>query len=327
MVRDTLGDDAIIVATREERQGPGGGRSVHVTAAVEPAFEVGRNGSVSNSAGWLQYDEEEEQGGIAEKLTEVLLRHSVPEDVMEHIISCAIVMGVEAPGTALVAALEHLFTFAPLPVSPYSKALMMIGPPGCGKTLAAAKLAARGTMNGLRVGVISTDTVRAGGIEQLEAFTKLLQIDLKKAEDKEDLQAILDDMDGMDQVIIDTRGFNPFDSEEIKHIARLIGVGDIEPVMVLAAGSDADESGEMARVFETIGAGSLLATRIDIARRLGGILAAAHQGHLSLADASNTPKVAEGLNPITAKHLAKMLMPGAYRSERPPLLQKTGTTQ
>ena len=34
MVRDTLGEDAIIVATREEK----GGKAVRVTAAIDPAY-------------------------------------------------------------------------------------------------------------------------------------------------------------------------------------------------------------------------------------------------------------------------------------------------
>ena len=44
MVRETLGEDAIIVATREEK----GGKAVRVTAAVEPAFELGRGGAASS---------------------------------------------------------------------------------------------------------------------------------------------------------------------------------------------------------------------------------------------------------------------------------------
>ncbi len=323
MVRDNLGEDAVIVATREEN----GGRTVRVTAAIEPGFELGKNGSAAAPESWLQYDDEEEEGAIAEELTEVLLRHSVPENVMDNMISCATVMALENPGTALVAAVEHLFTFNPLPVRPHDKALMMVGSPGSGKTLAVAKLAARGVMNGLKIGVISTDTVRAGGIEQLESFTRLLNIDLKKAETPEELNRVLDGMEGIDQVIIDTQGLNPFDTNDIKNLARMIGGQDIEPILVLAAGGDCEEMGETARVFATLGVQRFLPTRIDIARRLGGLLAAAHQGGLSFADAGNTPKVADGLKILSPQALSKLLMPGAYREKRPEQLKRTGTRQ
>lgn len=327
MVRDTLGEDAVIVATREER----GGASVRVTAAVEPAFELGRQGTqAAESDDWLQYDNEQDEFAVAEELTDAMLRHSAPEDVMDNVLSCATVVGMENPGIALIAALEHLFHFRPLPNTPYKKAMMMVGPPGSGKTLAVAKMAARGAMNGLKIGVISCDTVRAGGVEQLQSFTNLLNIDLMKATSPHDLSHMVSDLAGCDQILIDTSGVNPFNMNDIKTTAKLIGAGDIEPSLVMPAGIDAEEAGEMARAFAALGVHTLIPTRIDIARRMGSLLAAAHSGSLAFADASNTPKVADGLFSLTPKSLAKLLMPEAYRENKnlrtsSGTMQKTGT--
>lgn len=63
MIRDTLGEDAIIVATREEK----GGKAVRVTAAIDPndyneraskspAFETHGNRQPASAETWLQYD-------------------------------------------------------------------------------------------------------------------------------------------------------------------------------------------------------------------------------------------------------------------------------
>ncbi|MEZ5815082.1 MAG: GTPase [Alphaproteobacteria bacterium] len=325
MVRDALGEDAIIVATREEQ----GGKVVRVTAAVDPAdydersyggpaFETHGRTAPSSSETWLQYDDEDEESAVAEQITDAMLRHCVPEDVMDHILSCATVVGFEQPGVALIAAIEHLFQFKPLPQKPVGKALMYVGPPGSGKTLAVAKTAARGVMGGMKIGVISTDTVRAGGFEQLAAFTKLLRIDLQKAESPAQLRDQIERLgQGCDQVLIDTAGMNPFSTDDVKRLARLIGAAEIEPYLVLPGGLDADESGEMGRVFATIGAHTLVPSRVDMARRLGGLLSAAHHGGMSFADASNTPKVADGLISLNPKSLSRMLMPSAYRKEPP----------
>lgn len=356
MVREALGEDAIIVATREEQGGPSRGGSVRVTAAIDPGLnemngskfseqELAQRGQhdyeddryngmddfrdpvasddvnfethdVRRAAGardWLQYDDETENASIAEEITDALLRHGVTEDVMDHVLSCATVVGLESPGVALIAAIEHLFQFKPLPATGYAKAMMMVGAPGSGKTLAVAKMAARGAMNGLKIGVVSTDTVRAGGIEQLESFTNLLNINLKTAQNPQELQHALNALSGVDQVLIDTAGVNPFNKDDIRGLARLIGVGGIEPYAVIAGGIDAEESGDMARVFSTIGVENMIATRLDMSRRLGGLLSASHQGGLALADASNTPKVADGLMSITPKSLSQLLMPAAFR--------------
>ena len=332
MVRESLGEDAIIVATREEK----GGKAMRVTAAIDPgdydersfgekAFdEMADDGPVFETHGrrrpsasetWLQYDVEGEDGAVAEEITDALLRHAVPEDVMDQILSCATVIGFEDPGVALVAALEHLFHFSSLPQGHAQKAMMFVGPPGAGKTLAVAKAAANATMSGSKVGVISTDTMRAGGIDQLAAFTKLLQVDLYMAANPQELASQIGSLRSCDQIFIDTASTNPFDTEQIKTLARLIGAEDIEPYFVLPAGVDAEESGEMARVFATIGAHTLVPSRVDIARRLGGLLSAAHHGGMHFAQASNTPQVADGFISLNPENLARLIMPSAFRSK------------
>ncbi len=322
MVRDTLGEDAVIVATREEK----GGKAVRLTAAIDPAdyddrnygapaFETHGRNAPSAAETWLQYDDEEDESAVAEEITDAMLRHAVPEDVTDQILSCATVIGFEQPGTAMVASIEHLFHFTPLPSKPSKKPLLFSGPPGAGKTLAVAKAAARGAMNGLKVGVISTDTMRAGGLEQLAAFTKLLQIDLHRAASPQELRDQIAKLKGCDQILIDTSGTNPFEAESVKTLAKFIGAADMTPYLVMPAGMDAEESGEIGRVFATIGAHTLIPSRIDIARRLGGLLSAAHHGGMSFADGSNTPKVADGFISLNPQSLSRLFMPGAFRDK------------
>ncbi|USO02933.1 MAG: GTPase [Rhodospirillales bacterium] len=306
MVRDELGEDAIIVSTREEN----GGRTVRLTAAVEERFDPQEPTSDAISRDWM-YADDDDESMVIEEITETMLRHAVPEDVLDQVVSCASVLGLDDPRAAMISTIESLFKFSPLPDTPSDQAFMLVGPPGAGKTLAAAKLAARSAMGGLNTAVITTDTVRAGGVEQLQAFTRLMNIDLKKASTPNELKACLLETREADQVIIDTAGTNPFDPDSVKMAARFIGCGNIEPVLILPAGADADESGDIARIFSTIGARSLLPTRVDVARRLGGLLSAAHQGGLSFADISDTAKVADGLAPLSAKRLTQLLMPRA----------------
>lgn len=312
MIRETLGDDAIIVASNEER----GERSgVRVTAAVEPAFELNRGGAASKND-WLQYDEEQEENIIAEHVTDIMIRHSVPEDVMDNILSCVSVLDFEDPLTALAAAIEELYRFAPIPTTSHNQPLMMVGPPGSGKTLAVAKIAARSVMNGLNVGVLSTDTVRAGGIEQLQAFTKLLDVPLEKASSPQGLMHGCNEfMYESDQIIIDSAGINPFDPNDLKTLAKMIETVNAQAILVMPAGVESEEAAETARLFSSIGVTHLLPTRVDIARRMGNLLAAAHQGDLVFCDVSNTPKVAQGLIPLSPRTLARLLIPDYRKSQ------------
>tara|TARA_R110002094_G_scaffold145989_4_gene135207 strand:- start:263 stop:1357 length:1095 start_codon:yes stop_codon:yes gene_type:complete len=344
MVRDALGEDAIIIATREED----GGKSVRVTAAIEPermsvgagasepeyvspmddndgteertmlneldidvrspAFEIGNDG-VAGADSWLQHDDDDDESAVVEELTEVMLRHSVPEEVTDQVISCATVLGMSDPYLALSSAIEHLFTFKPIQARPLKKPIMLVGAPGVGKTLTSAKLAARAVMNNLSAAVITTDTLRAGGIEQLQAFTRILKVPLIKATSPAALAKAIDQSKGLDQIIIDTGGANPFNKDDMKTLALLAAAADIEPILVMGAGADANESGEIARIFSTMGVRRMVTTRLDVARRLGGLLNAAHEGGLSFAEMSDTPQVADGLLGLSPKKMSKILMP------------------
>lgn len=311
MVREALGEEAIIVATREEN----GGKTVRVTAAIEKELDASereeeRMAALDAEQEWVYADDDDEET-VLEEITETMLRHAVSEDVLDQVVSCANLMGLSEARQTLTNALNELYHFSPLPTSKAQKPFIVMGPPGAGKTLAVAKMAARATMEGLNVAVITTDTVRAGGKEQLEAFTKLMRINLQIADSPKALKEQLMRCRKADQILIDTASTNPFDTNEIKILAKMIGVTEMNTLFVLPAGTHADEAGEMARIFATIGARYLLPSRVDVARRLGSLLSAAHQGGLTFTDVSTTAKVAEGLTPLSAKKLTQLLMPKA----------------
>jgi len=319
MVREELGEDAIIVATREEKNAVGG-RQVQITAAIErDGYYADRSEeSVPElsefdeepNEDWL-YNDDDNEAMVIEEVTETLLRHGVPDEVLEQIVSHAAVLGIDEPRLAMLSALESLFRFHPLPITANQKPFMMIGPPGSGKTLAVAKIAARSAMNDLNVAVITTDTQRAGGVEQLSAFTDLMDIELKIAKNATELKERILETKNFDQVIIDTAAANPFNTENIKSLAQLIGAVDLEPVLVIPANTHAEEAGETAQIFANIGATRLLPTRVDVSRRLGSLLTAAYKGGLVFADASATARVADGLSQLDAKRLTQLLMPRA----------------
>ena len=82
------------------------------------------------------------------------------------------------------------------------------------------------------------------------------------------------------------------------------------PLLVMPADSAAEEAAAMARCFVALGARALLPTRLDLVRRLGGVLAAADAGRLALSAAGITPQFAYGLRPLTPLLLARCLLSG-----------------
>lgn len=301
-VRKALGDNAIIVATREE------GGEVRVTAALD---DSPLPPPAPPAATPEPYDDptDPESLDAVDQVVAALEHHSVPRDMVERLTDTLQAFDLEQPILALGAALDAAFSFQPLPEGKANKPIILVGPPGVGKTLTVAKLATRLALKGSPVSVITTDLDRAGGIEQLSAFTRLLNVDLLEVEDMGALPDAISVRKGADQVIIDTAGINPFDPAAVGALGRAIKQIGADAVLVLPAGMDAAEAGEVAAAFAAAGATRLLATRLDSARRLGSLLAAAYRGRLRFCDVSSSSSVTAPLAPLNPMALARLLLP------------------
>ena len=109
-------------------------------------------------------------------------------------------------------------------------------------------------------------------------------------------------------------GLNPFVPVELDGLAELARAAQAEPVLVMAAGQDAAESAEQAQAFAGAGIGHLLITRLDLARRIGGVVTAAHMANLTLTLACSAACATVPPEPITpallAARLSTFLPPG-----------------
>jgi flagellar biosynthesis protein FlhF len=209
----------------------------------------------------------------------------------------------------LAAALAKALPFGTLPLG--QAPLLLVGPPGAGKTLTVARLATRLVMAGILPMVITADGKRAGATEQLAAFTRLLGVSLIVAGHPVTLGRALARRPNTAPVLIDSPGCDPFDPVQADEVQALAATAAAAMVLVLPAGLDPAEAADQARAFAALGARLLVATRLDMARRLGGILAAAGTG-LALTEAGIGPGAADGLLPITPAWLAARLMTGPH---------------
>ena len=298
-VRAELGSDALILSSRRIQGG------VEVTAALEQ-------------------DEEPAQPLRAPPPLPPPLAFSAADPrraaaFVWHGVPAALARRLEAG--PLPFALAAALRFEKLTLRDAAPPVMVIGPPGAGKTLTVARLAARLVMAGASPVVVTADGKRAGAAEQLAAFTRLLGLQLLVASAPSALLRALARREDGAPVLIDTPGTDPFDASQCDEIATLAGTADAELAVVLPAGLDVAEAADLAGAYAACGARLLAATRLDLARRIGAVLAAAGAG-LALAEAGIGPGAADGLVPMTPDLLATRLMqvpqfPAARTGARP----------
>jgi flagellar biosynthesis protein FlhF len=118
------------------------------------------------------------------------------------------------------------------------------------------------------------------------------------------------------RIVIDTSGINPFDACAVGELAGLVRAARAEPVLVLPANVEPDEAVEIVGAFRALPIRRLLATRLDIVRRLGGLIAAASCGGYDLVGGSVTPHFTYGLRPLTPMVLARRLLRAALDDQR-----------
>lgn len=166
-VREKLGNDAVIVSTYESRRG----RGITVTAARDDAEEDAHLRAV--------LEETPASSPRHESIAQALAYHGAPAGVAERLMSAVRQADTDDPSQALASALDTRFTFTGMP-DDSGAPVLLVGPPGAGKTVTAIKMAARRVMAGKPVHLITTDSIRSGAYEQLAAFAELMDTPLRK---------------------------------------------------------------------------------------------------------------------------------------------------
>jgi flagellar biosynthesis protein FlhF len=206
-----------------------------------------------------------------------------------------------------------------LPVMESEDALMerggvfaLMGPTGVGKTTTTAKLAARCVMRygASKVALLTTDSYRIGGHEQLRIFGKILGVSVHAVKDGADLQLALSELRNKHIVLIDTIGMSQRDRLVSDQIAMLSRAGQpVQRLLLLNATCHGDTLNEVVQAYQSAPdkqplAGCIL-TKLDEATNLGSTLDAVLRYRLPVHYVSTGQKVPENLYVATKKFLVR----------------------
>ncbi|MGH6999953.1 MAG: hypothetical protein ACREEA_00385 [Stellaceae bacterium] len=233
-----------------------------------------------------------------------LAAHGIPTPQVRKLVRLAAARPGDDRTSALARALAQLYVFNPLGVS--AGRFFFVGALGVGKTLTIAKLAAQAKTQGCAVRLVTCDSARRAGVDQLRHFATTLGIEIEIAANTAALDALAVRTGAV--TLIDSAGINPYNSSERAALEALATAARAESILVLAAGGDPADAVETAHVFRDLGCQRFIVTRLDIVRRLGSVMAVPEALGIAFAEGLSATALGQGVETFTAESLAVRLL-------------------
>lgn len=185
--------------------------------------------------------------------------------------------------------------------------ISFIGPTGMGKTLSLIKLAVIcKLLHKLRILIVTTDTYKVGGIEQIQTLASIAGINCITTYTSEELKNATND-ERYDVIFIDTVGRSPNDSEGLENIKYMLELIDITMnFIVLSANSSESSLLNAVQRYQNLMPDSkeknaVIVTKCDEALGLGNIVSVLNKANLPLAYFSVGQNIPDDIEPANSE--------------------------
>lgn len=250
---------------------------------------------------------------IARQLDDDGLAASIGQDVIKHLLAEP---GGEGFGAGEVLQRKGAARVAgrmpkPIPTQVAQKVrsvVALVGPSGVGKTTAAAKIAAQFASQGNKVSLITTDTDRVGGLEQIRAYAGILDLTVDVAYTVDEMHDVIKQRREVGLVLVDTGGVSPVDAAQLQNLNDLLReAGPSEVHLVLGATTGLQQMRDDLTAFSTVGVDRLLFTRLDETARFGAACTMAVESGVPMSYITNSRMVPGDLHPARPALLSTAL--------------------
>ncbi len=187
--------------------------------------------------------------------------------------------------------------------------IAFVGAANSGKTTVIAKLAARYSESGMRVGIVSIVSADPGVSIVADRSFSDLDVDVRYAATSAQAIQAIDAFDDHDLVLVDTPGATYLDTATYQQVQTcLLGIGPDDVHVVLPMATSNREASSIVERFRPLGANRMVVSRIDESRWIGEILNLGFRLALPMTFLSDGPDVRGDLRAANAREIADRIL-------------------
>lgn len=186
--------------------------------------------------------------------------------------------------------------------------ISFVGSTGSGKTMTLVKLAIVSKLVwNKKVLIVSSDTKKIGGAEQLETYSSISTIPFRKVNAPKDIKKIVSENEDYDIIFLDTIGFNPKTQKEFFEVMDFVKAAKSNRVM-LVQNSSTNEKTMRDNIdrFIPMGITDVILSKVDETETLGEVLSIIKEYNLPLSFVTYGQGVPDDIAPVTNKMIGQM---------------------
>ena len=239
---------------------------------------------------------------IARELVFALRQAGTPEQIEDAESSHALLTAMVETGIRCTSPIQ--------PQPSQRKVVALVGPTGVGKTTTIAKLAANFRLrDGIKMGLVTVDTYRIAAVEQLRTYAEIIDLPMKVVTSPGEMRQALDELAGLDLVLIDTAGRSPRDEPKIQELKTILEEADVDEIHVVMSLTASVRSIRMTcEQFQAVAPTVLILTKLDEAPGMGSLLSVSKQVSLPVSYLTTGQDVPEDIEPADASRMTRLVL-------------------